>query len=187
MLNAAGTIGSGENMVNMGISFALDKKNNVSNTRVVMAQEIVELRAHVVQQEAQIQKLMLMVAKMSGNYSEVTETLAPKAAEIFPDVPENHWAYEYAAGLQRQGILEGYEDGYFKGDKTMTRYEFVAMLFRAMENGAILDDKISEEFKDELGRIRVDRIKGLDADPSKIERVRVVSDGNRDDYGYQIN
>ncbi len=178
MLNAAGTIGSGENMVNMGISFALDKPNNVSNTRVAMAQEIIELRAMVAEQGAQIQKLLMLNKLIDA------EELA---VAMFPDVPENHWAYEYVEGLREQGILKGYEDGYFRGDRMMTRYEFATMLFRALEKGVILDERLANEFKPELGRIRVDRLKGIDTDLDKIERVRVVTSDNHDDYGYKVD
>ena len=193
MLSASGTVGNGENMVNMGISFALDKPNNVSNTRVAMGQEILELRARVAYQNAQLEaqgqklsELMQLVGQLTGNRGLLLEAKALRA-EVFPDVPENHWAYEYIEGLRQRGIIEGYEDGYFRGDKMMTRYEFATMLFRAMQKGEVLNDRIAAEFEPELGRIRVDRIKGIDTDTDKVERVRVVSNGNRDDYGYELN
>ena len=186
MISAAGTMGNGENMVNMGVSFALDKTNNVSNSRTAMAREIVDLRAHVARQEQalarqdqQIAQLVAMVNQLTGN----TKSYEVNKEIIFPDVPENHWAYEYIHSLAAKGIIEGYTDGNFGGNRTMTRYEFATMLYKAMQKGAVLSEQIRQEFNAELGRIRVDRIKGADSDTNKIERVRVNADVNRDDYG----
>ena len=186
MISAAGTMGNGENMVNMGVSFALDKTNNVSNSRTAMAREIVDLRAHVARQEQalarqdqQIAQLVAMVNQLTGN----TMSYEVNKDIIFPDVPENHWAYEYIHSLAAKGIIEGYPDGNFDGDRTMTRYEFATMLYKAMQKGTVLNEQIRQEFSAELGRIRVDRIKGADSDTNKIERVRVNADVDRDDYG----
>ena len=189
MISAAGTMGNGENMVNMGVSFALDKTNNVSNSRVAMAREIVDLREHVARQEQalakqdqQIAQLVAMVNQLTGNAMQYEVS---KDA-MFPDIPENHWAYEYINGLAAKGIVEGYPDGTFGGDRTMTRYEFAAMLFKAMQRGAVLSDVIKEEFKAELGRIRVERVKGDDSNANKTERVRVNNYKDRDDYGSKV-
>ncbi len=186
MISASGTMGNGENMVNMGVSFALDKTNNVSNSRTAMAREIVDLRAHVARQEQalarqdqQIAQLVAMVNQLTGN----TMSYEVNKDIIFPDVPENHWAYEYIHSLAAKGIIEGYPDGNFDGDRTMTRYEFATMLYKAMQKGTVLNEQIRQEFSAELGRIRVDRIKGADSDTKKIERVRVNADVDRDDYG----
>ena len=186
MISAAGTMGNGENMVNMGVSFALDKTNNVSNSRTAMAREIVDLRAHVARQEQalarqdqQIAQLVAMVNQLTGN----TMSYEVNKDIIFPDVPENHWAYEYIHSLAAKGIIEGYPDGNFDGDRTMTRYEFATMLYKAMQKGTVLNEQIRQEFSAELGRIRVDRIKGADSDTNKIDRVRVNADVDRDDYG----
>lgn len=186
MISAAGTMGNGENMVNMGVTFALDKTNNVSNSRTAMAREIVDLRAHVARQEQalarqdqQIAQLVAMVNQLTGNAMsyEVNKNV------VFPDIAENHWAYEYIHSLAVSGIIEGYPDGNFGGDRTMTRYEFATMLFKAMQKGVVLSEQIRQEFNAELGRIRVDRVKGADDDANKIERVRVNSKADRDDYG----
>ncbi len=174
MFSVGGTVGNGENMVNAGISFALDRTNRVSNSRTAMAREIVDLRAEVAELKA-------MVAK--GGLGSIDED----KLKLFPDVPENHWAYEYIAKLAGNGILEGYPDGSFDGDRMMSRYEFAAMLYRAMQNGAQLDSKIINEFAPEMGRIRVDRISGKDGDRSKIERVRVNGPKTeRDHYGSKL-
>jgi len=181
MMNVAGTYGNGENMVNMGVSFALDRTNNVSNSRTAMAKEIVDLREQVATQGQQIAQLVALVQQLAGT----TQPIVP-AEQLFPDVPQNHWAYEYVNGLIAKGIIEGYPDGTFGGDRAMTRYEFAAMLFRAMEQGVVLSEQIRQEFEKELGRVRVDRVKGIDADLNKIERVRVNAAIDRDDYGSKV-
>ena len=181
MMNVAGTYGNGENMVNMGVSFALDRTNHVSNSRTAMAKEIVDLREQVATQGQQIAQLVALVQQLAG----VQQPVVP-AEQLFPDVPENHWAYEYVNTLVSKGIIEGYPDGTFGGDRTMTRYEFAAMLFRAMEQGVVLSEQIRQEFEKELGRVRVDRVKGADNDPNKIERVRVNKAAGRDNYGSKI-
>ena len=174
MFSVGGTVGNGENMVNAGISFALDRTNHVSNSRTAMAREILDLRAEVAELKA-------MVAK--GGLGSIAED----KMKIFPDVAENHWAYEYIGKLAAAGIIEGYPDGNFGGDRMMSRYEFAAMLYRAMQNGVQLDSKIINEFAPEMGRIRVDRISGEDGDRDKIERVRVNAvKGERDHYGNKI-
>ena len=181
MMNVAGTYGNGENMVNMGVSFALDRTNNVSNSRTAMAKEIVDLREQVATQGQQIAQLVALVQQLAG----VQQPVVP-AEQLFPDVPENHWAYEYVNRLIAKGIIEGYPDGTFGGDRAMTRYEFAAMLFRAMEQGVVINEQVRQEFEKELGRVRVDRVKGADNDPNKIERVRVNKAADRDNYGSKI-
>ena len=181
MMSIGGTYGNNENMVNMGVSFALDRTNNVSNSRTAMAREIVDLREQVATQGQQIAQLVALVNQLASVKEPVTPTVQP-----FPDVPANHWAYEYLNNLVAMGVIEGYPDGTFGGDRTMTRYEFATMLFKAMQNGAVLSEQIRQEFNAELGRIRVDRIKGADDDANKIERVRVNNYEDRDDYGSKI-
>lgn len=173
MFSVAGTVGNGENMVNAGVSFALDRTNHVSNSRTALACEVIDLRG----------QLAVMGAKMEKAFGMLDET----KTKLFPDVPANHWAYEYIAKLAGNGYIEGYPDGNFGGDRLMTRYEFAAMLYRAIENGAALEEKIIKEFEPELGRIRVDRISGEDGDRDKIERVRVNdTKGERDHYGNKL-
>lgn len=174
MLSLGGTVGNGENMVNMGVSFALDRTSNVNNSKVALAKEVVDLRK-------QVADLTLLVMQNVGQGRENLDV-----NRLFPDVAENHWAYEYVADLAKQGIIEGYPDGNFGGDRMMTRYEFAAMLYRAMEKGANVDSKIINEFEAELGRIRVDRISGQDDDKHKVERVRVNGGKTRDKYGSEI-
>ena len=142
-----------------------------------MAREIQDLRSLVTQMAARMDRL-------EGANSETA---------MFPDVPENHWAYEYVEDLQKRGALKGYPDGLFKGDRAMTRYEFAAMLDRLVRSGVMLDSKIAKEFEPELGRIYVERISGQDNDRKKVERVRVNNSDSkypegktRDVYGSKI-
>lgn len=176
MFSVGGTVGNGENMVNAGVSFALDRTNHVSNSRTALAREVIDLRG-------QLAVMGAKMAKMEKALGMLDET----KTKLFPDIPANHWAYEYIAKLAGNGYIEGYPDGNFGGDRLMTRYEFAAMLYRAIENGAALEEKIIEEFEPELGRIRVDRISGEDGDRDKIERVRVNdTKGERDHYGNKL-
>lgn len=176
MLSVGGTFGNGENMVNAGISFSLDRTARVSNSRTAMAKEIVDLRANVANLTALVGQLS---AGMGG-------TIEMDRMKLFPDVPENHWAYEYIGRLAAAGIIEGYPDGMFNGNRMMSRYEFAAMLYRALEKGVKLDHKLVREFEPEMGRIHVARISGADGDRGKIERVRVYGGDNRDHYGTEL-
>ena len=176
MLSVGGTFGNGENMVNAGISFSLDRTARVSNSRTAMAKEIVNLRANVANLTALVGQL---TAGMGG-------TIEMDRMKLFPDVPENHWAYEYIGRLAAAGIVEGYPDGMFNGNRMMSRYEFAAMLYRALEKGVKLDHKLVREFEPEMGRIHVARISGADGDRGKIERVRVYGGDNRDHYGSKL-
>ena len=176
MFSVAGTVGNGENMVNAGVSFALDRTNHVSNSRTALAREVIELRGQLAEMGAKM-------ARMEKAFGMLDES----KTKLFPDIPANHWAYEYIAELAGNGILEGYPDGSFGGDRLMTRYEFATMLYRAIENGAALEERIIKEFEPELGRIRVDRISGEDGDRNKIKRVRVnATKGERDHYGNKL-
>lgn len=174
MFSVGGTMGNGENMVNAGISFALDRTNHISNSRTALAREVIDLRAQVAEMKAML---------ANRGLSSIDED----KLKLFPDIPENHWAYEYVDKLAAAGIIEGYPDGNFNGDRMMSRYEFAAMLYHAMQNGAQLDSKIINEFMPEMGRIRVDRVSGNDGDRHKIERVRVNGPRNeRDHYGSKL-
>lgn len=176
MFSVGGTVGNGENMVNAGISFSLDRTNHVSNSRTALAREVIDLRGQLAEMGAKM-------AKMEKAFGMLDES----KTKLFPDIPANHWAYEYIAKLAGNGYIEGYPDGNFGGDRLMTRYEFATMLYRAIENGAALEEKIIKEFEPELGRIRVDRISGEDGDRDKIERVRVnATKGERDHYGNKL-
>ena len=194
MFSVGGSFGGGENMVNAGVSVKLGQGNHVSTSKVAMAKEIVDLRD---ENKDLKKRLDTMEQKMNS----ILGILDMGKKKDFPDVPENHWAYEYVATLAGNGIIEGYPDGEFKGDRSMTRYEFAAMFYRALKNGAPVDDNMDRamnEFEPELrqirlDRIRVDRISGKDNDRNKVERVRVNSEDDkanndyRDVYGSHIS
>ena len=194
MFSVGGSFGGGENMVNAGVSLKLGQGNHVSTSKVAMAKEIVDLRD---ENKDLKKRLDTMEQKMNS----ILGILDMGKKKDFPDVPENHWAYEYVATLAGNGIIEGYPDGMFSGDRSMTRYEFAAMFYRALKNGAPVDsnmDRAMNEFEPELrqirlDRIRVDRISGKDNDRNKVERVRVNNEDDmanndyRDVYGSHIS
>ena len=194
MFSVGGSFGGGENMVNAGVSVKLGQGNHVSTSKVAMAKEIVDLRD---ENKDLKKRLDTMEQKMNS----ILGILDMGKKKDFPDVPENHWAYEYVSTLAGNGILEGYPDGMFSGERSMTRYEFAAMFYRALKNGAPVDDNMDRamnEFEPELrqirlDRIRVDRISGKDNDRNKVERVRVNSEDDkanndyRDVYGSHIS
>lgn len=192
MFSVAGSMGNGENMVNAGVSLKLGQKNGVSTSRVALAKEVQDLKAIVKAQNVEIQQMKVSMG-MAPQYD--------KKDVNFPDVPANHWAYEYVKDLADKGLVEGYPDGEFKGDRTMTRYEYAAIIYRALQLGAPIDGKMGRainEFNPELARlrdldrIRVDRISGKDNDRHKVERLRVNNKDNkqtndyRDVYGSHI-
>ena len=162
MFSVGGSFGNGENMVNAGVSLKLGQGNHVSTSKVAMAKEIKDLRKEL---EG------LKSALLDVNAGKKLDT---SKLQLFPDVPKNHWAYEYVSTLKGNGALTGYPDGEFKGDRPMTRYEFATMLYKAMLEGATLSDKILKEFEPELERFTVDTVhQDKDGKPT-VERVRTV-------------
>ena len=185
MFSVGGSFGGGENMVNAGVSVKLGQGNHVSTSKVAMAKEIVDLKDAVTRLEAQNEQFRQIIGQMAGQ---------PVRNVAFPDVPKDHWAYSYVKSLADRGLLEGYPDGEFKGDRTMTRYEFAAIIYRALQNGAPVDGnmgKAMEEFGPEMEKVReayrfrVDRISGEDNDRNKVERVRVNNEGNKEKGDYR--
>ena len=167
MFSVGGTVGNDDNMVNAGVSFKIGQGNSISTSRVAMAKEIKSMRDIVAKQDAQIQKLTAMVNALVGVKSE------PDTTTMFPDVPENHWAYEAVAAMAKSGLVKGYPDGEFKGDRTMTRYEFAQIVYNAIQAGAEVDARLVEEFKPELEYFHIATVaKDKDGNPT-IERVRV--------------
>ena len=192
MFSVGGSFGGGENMVNAGVSVKLGQGNHVSTSRVALAKEVEDLKAIVKAQSAEIKAMRGAMQSGASVMKDVN----------FPDVPKDHWAYSYVKSLADSGLLEGYPDGEFKGDRTMTRYEFAAIIYRALQNGAPIDSDMAKaigEFDPEINRIkdldrtRVDRISGKDNDRHKVERVRVNNESNkekgdyRDVYGSHIS
>ena len=188
MFSVGGTVGTGETQLNAGVSLRLGKRSPESRSRVAMGREIAELNARLQDMENKYNNLLQILTPHAIDPSKTAE---------FPDVPRNHWAYQYISQLAGNGILVGYPDGTFKGDVKMTRYEFATMLYRALQNGAPIDDNMKRamnEFGPELQNIRlnhfrVDRISGADNDRHKTERVRVNNEpkNQRDVYGSRIS
>ena len=188
MFSVGGTVGTGETQLNAGVSIRLGKRSPESRSRVAMGREIAELNARLQDMENKYNNLLQILTPHAIDPSKTAE---------FPDVPRNHWAYQYISQLAGNGILVGYPDGTFKGDVKMTRYEFATMLYRALQNGAPIDDNMKramDEFGPELQNIRlnhfrVDRISGADNDRHKTERVRVNNEpkNQRDVYGSRIS
>ena len=159
--SVGGTVGGGENMVNAGVSFKFGQGNHVSNSRVAMAKEIKDLRKEV----ESLRSALVDVA--------AGKQLDPAKTKLFPDMPKNHWAYKEISELAGNGLLDGYPDGEFKGDRMMTRYEFAQIVYNQMMAGRELSDRLVQEFEPELEHIRIDVIaRHKDGTPS-IERVRV--------------
>ena len=192
MFSVGGSFGGGENMVNAGVSVKLGQGNHISTSRVALAKEVEDLKAIVKAQSAEIKAMRGAMQSGASVMKNVN----------FPDVPKDHWAYSYVKSLADRGLLEGYPDGEFKGDRSMTRYEFAAIIYRALQNGAPIDSDMAKaigEFEPEinrikdLDRIRVDRISGKDNDRHKVERVRINNESNketgdyRDVYGSHIS
>ena len=168
MFSVGGSFGGGNNMVNAGVTLKLGRGNHVSTSRVAMAKELKDLRA-------ELEHMKNAMVKVSEGKK--LDNLDLAQMQLFPDIPENHWAYDYVATLAGNGVIVGYPDGQFKGDRMMTRYEMAALIYRAMQNGAVADDRMAralKEFEPELERIRVDTItKHSDGTPD-IQRVRVI-------------
>ena len=167
MFSIGGSFGGGENMFNAGVSIKLGQGNHISTSRVAMAKEMEAMRRHMAEQDALIAKLESMHGMAEG----------PEKSVLFPDVAENHWAYQYVTALAKKGLLEGYPDGEFKGDRMMTRYEFAAIVYRIVESGAGSMDpelsKLVKEFSPELQYIRIDTIHRDDNGQPTVQRVRV--------------
>ena len=194
MLSVGGSFGGGENMVNAGITFKLGQKNSVGRSKVAMAKEIIDLKTEVQLLKNQNQTILKALHVTGAQEASTTGV-------TFSDVPQGHWAYTYVKFLADKGYLKGYPDGEFKGNHAMSRYEYAAIIYRALQNGAPLDGNMIQsmkEFKPEIEaareayRFRVDRISGKDNDRHKVERVRVNSADNkaekefRDVYGSHI-
>ena len=186
MFNIGGSFGGGENMVNAGVSFKVGQGNHVSTSRVAMAKEIKDLRQNVANLNAIVNRQSALIDKLTGTNAGM---IKDKGNDLFPDVPANHWAYEYVTKLKQAGILTGYPDGNFDGDRMMTRYEFAAIVYRAIMAGAASNpalnqdgtlDKLANEFSSEMKYIRIDTIaKDKNGKPT-IERVRVIPDTQHD-------
>lgn len=190
LLSVGTTLGTGENMVNAGATVRFGSHSSMTtNKQVAVAKEV--------------QDLKLQLSAISQKYDNLVKNLsAQKAGQDvdfeYSDLPKDHWAYDFVKKLSDKGYLNGYPDGTFKGDAEMTRYEFAAALWRAVNNGAIIDAQMAKaikEFEPELEevnkimRYRIDTVAGKDNSVHKTERLRVNKNDDpfthmkRDDYG----
>ena len=166
-LSVGSTLGNGETVVNAGLSVKVGAHSNVSRSRVAIGKEVLELKKTVALQNAQIQKLTTLLNGVAGTNMKADRTT------LFPDVSSNHWAYEAVSDLSRRGLVEGYPDGTFGGDRLLTRYEFAQIVYRALQNGVQVDEQLVTEFSPEMALFRVDTVaKNHQGEPT-IERVRV--------------
>lgn len=166
-LSVGSTLGNGETVVNAGLSVKVGTHSNVSRSRVAIGKEVLELKKTVALQNAQIQKLTTLLNDVAGTHMKADRTT------LFPDVPSNHWAYEAVSDLSRRGLVEGYPDGTFGGDRLLTRYEFAEIVYRALQNGVQVDEQLVTEFSPEMALFRVDTVARNNQGQPTIERVRV--------------
>ena len=166
-LSVGSTLGNGETVVNAGLSVKVGAHSNVSRSRVAIGKEVLELKKTVALQNAQIQKLTTLLNGAVGTNMKADRTT------LFPDVASNHWAYEAVSDLSRRGLVEGYPDGTFCGDRLLTRYEFAQIVYRALQNGVQVDEQLVTEFSPEMALFRVDTVAKNSQGQPTIERVRV--------------
>ena len=166
-LSVGSTVGSDETVFNAGLSVKVGAHSNVSRSRVAIGKEVLALKKTVAEQNAQIQKLTALLNGVAGTKMKADHTT------LFPDIPTNHWAYEAVSDLSRRGLVEGYPDGTFGGDRMLTRYEFAQIVYRAIQDGVTVNDRLVTEFSPEMALFRVDTVaKNAKGEPT-IERVRV--------------
>lgn len=127
---------------NVGITFRVGKGSNGTVSDDV-AERLAAMDQKISQLESQNQKLTSMLAIVD-----------PSLTKEFPDVPANHWAYEAVSKLAGNGIVEGYPDGDFHGDRTMTRYEMAQVIYKALKKGGTVDQKLVKEFNKEIEAVK---------------------------------
>ena len=166
-LSVGSTVGGDETVFNAGLSVKVGAHSGVSRSRVAIGKEVLALKKTVAEQNAQIQKLTALLNGVAGTKMKADHTT------LFPDVAANHWAYEAVSDLSRRGLVEGYPDGTFGGDRLLTRYEFAQIVYRAIQDGVTVDDRLVTEFSPEMALFRVDTVaKNAQGEPT-IERVRI--------------
>ena len=190
LLSLGATFGTGDNMINAGATFRVGKSyKQVTNSNVAVAKDVQDLA----------KKYEALAQKYDNLVKSLNHTNGTDYDVVFPDVPKGHWAYDFVKDLSDKGYLVGYPDGTFKGDKSMTRYEFATALYRALQNGAVMDAnmvKAIKEFKPELKdvedaqRFVIKHESGSGNEIHKVERVNVntknVDGMYRDVYGTNL-
>ena len=177
MFTVGSTVGNGDTVVNAGVSYKVGAKSGVSRSKVAVAKDVADMKREMEAMKAQNAKITAILNAVLG------ADLPQDQNTVFPDVPENHWAFEAVDDLAKRGLIIGYEDGMFKGDRVLTRYEFAEVVHRAIQRAkeinAPIDGRLVDEFKPELLRFEVEQ-------NGKLERVHTLKsnkDIKRDSYG----
>lgn len=176
LMFTAGTTFGSDNVINAGISYKVGARSEVSRSKVAMARDLADAKREIAQLQADNEKFKAILNAVLGL------DLPQNDDVVFADVPQNHWAYAAVQDLANRGLVNGYEDGLFKGDRTLTRYEFAQVIYnaiqRAKETNQGIDQRLVEEFKPELMRYSIE---------GKVhERVHVnksTKEVKRDQYG----
>lgn len=138
MVNVSSSFGTGENMYGGGISLRIGQGGNKARRNATNG---------LTEREKAMQK---QIDSLTSRLDALLSVINPNMSKDFPDVPENHWAYEAVSRLAGNGVIQGYEDGKYHGDRTMTRYEMAEIIYNALSKGAKAEKKLVEEFKPEL-------------------------------------
>lgn len=177
MFTVGSTVGNGDTVVNAGVSYKVGAKSGVSRSKVAVAKDVADMKREMEAMKAQNAKITAILNAVLG------ADLPQDQNTVFPDVPENHWAFEAVDDLAKRGLIIGYEDGMFKGDRVLTRYEFAEVVHRAIQRAkeinVPIDGRLVDEFKPELLRFEVEQ-------NGKLERVHALKsnkDIKRDSYG----
>ena len=179
LMFTAGTTFGSDNVINAGVTYKVGARSEVSRSKVAMAKDLAEAKKEIAQLQSDNAKFKAILNAVLGL------DLPQEANTVFPDIEENHWAYVAVDDMAKRGLLVGYPDGTFKGDRAVTRYEFAEVIHRAIEKakelGQTVDSRLVEEFKPELMRYAVEG--------KKLERVHVnksTKEIKRDQYGTTI-
>ena len=176
LMFTAGTTFGSDNVINAGVTYKVGARSEVSRSKVAMAKDLAEAKKEIAQLQSDNAKFKAILNAVLGL------DLPQDQNTVFPDIEENHWAYVAVDDMAKRGLLVGYPDGTFKGDRAVTRYEFAEVIHRAIEKakelGQTVDSRLVEEFKPELMRYAVEG--------KKLERVHVnksTKEVKRDQYG----
>lgn len=177
MFTVGSTVGNGDTVVNAGISYKVGAKSGVSRSKVSVAKDVADMKREMEAMKAQNAKITAILNAVLG------ADLPEDQTNMFPDVPANHWAYEAVNDMAKRGLVIGYEDGQFKGDRTMTRYEFAMIVERAIQKAKELntsiDGRLVDEFKPELLRFEIEKNGSLE----RVHTLKSNKEIQRDSYG----
>ena len=177
MFTVGSTVGNGDTVVNAGISYKVGAKSGVSRSKVSVAKDVADMKREMEAMKAQNAKITAILNAVLG------ADLPEDQTNMFPDVPANHWAYEAVNDMAKRGLVIGYEDGQFKGDHTMTRYEFAMIVERAIQKAKELntsiDGRLVDEFKPELLRFEIEKNGSLE----RVHTLKSNKEIQHDSYG----